>query len=302
MKPSVKVQKYHTYAGHKDCLYALEMIDDQRFVSAGADGMVVLWDLQDFENGKVIARISSSCYALCYHRNEDLLLIGQNFQGLHLINVEDSKGVASLRLNDAAIFDIQRDGDEVFVATGTGEVFHIYLPELKIIRRFKDSQKSARSIALTDEFVMVGYSDNCIRVYNRNLQLISEFEAHTVSVFTLQADLSRGLLVSGSRDAHIKAWELGTFELKHDVVAHMYAINHISYSRDGQHFVSCSMDKSVKIWDAESLQLRKVIDKGRHAGHGTSVNKTLWMPYHDLLVTCSDDRSIAVWKIKIGDK
>ena len=154
----------------------------------------------------------------------------------------------------------------------------------------------------TDEFVMVGYSDNCIRVYNRNLQLISEFEAHTVSVFTLQADLSRGLLVSGSRDAHIKAWELGTFELKHDVVAHMYAINHISYSRDGQHFVSCSMDKSVKIWDAESLQLRKVIDKGRHAGHGTSVNKTLWMPYHDLLVTCSDDRSIAVWKIKIGDK
>ena len=78
---------------------------------------------------------------------------------------------------------------------------------------------------------------------------------------------------------------------------HMYAINHLSFSPDSKYFVTCSMDKSIKVWDAEKFQLLKVIDKARHAGHGTSVNKVLWSGYNNLLVSGSDDRSISVWEI-----
>jgi WD40 repeat protein len=97
-------------------------------------------------------------------------------------------------------------------------------------------------------------------------------------------------------------WDIKTLTLEKDVVAHMYAINHIAFSPDERHFVTCSMDKSIKVWDSQSLQLKKVIDKSRHAGHGTSVNKVLWMPFNNWLVSCSDDRSISVWSIKIGDQ
>jgi WD40 repeat protein len=79
----------------------------------------------------------------------------------------------------------------------------------------------------------------------------------------------------------------------------MYAINHIEYSPDGSYFATCSMDKSVKIWSAKDFQLLKVIDKARHAGHGTSVNKLFWSSYMDQLVSCSDDRTISVWNVKI---
>jgi WD40 repeat protein len=58
------------------------------------------------------------------------------------------------------------------------------------------------------------------------------------------------------------------------------------------------MDKSIKVWDRASRKLLKVIDKSRHAGHGTSVNKLVWMKYNDLLVSCSDDRTISVWDVK----
>ena len=57
------------------------------------------------------------------------------------------------------------------------------------------------------------------------------------------------------------------------------------------------MDKSIKVWDAESEKLLKVIDKSRHAGHGTSVNKLLWSDYNDQLISASDDRQISVWDI-----
>jgi WD40 repeat protein len=53
----------------------------------------------------------------------------------------------------------------------------------------------------------------------------------------------------------------------------------------------------VKIWDAESFKLFKVIDRARHAGHGTSVNKLLWTKYDNQIVSASDDRTISIWKI-----
>ena len=57
------------------------------------------------------------------------------------------------------------------------------------------------------------------------------------------------------------------------------------------------MNKTIKIWDLESQKLLKVIDEGRHNGHKNSVNKLFWFRYSDLLVTCSDDRTLAVWDL-----
>jgi WD40 repeat protein len=77
----------------------------------------------------------------------------------------------------------------------------------------------------------------------------------------------------------------------------MYAINHVCFSPDGRYFLTCSMDKSIKVWDAGTTRLLKVIDRARYAGHGTSVNKLLWTGYHDQIVSCSDDRTLSVWKL-----
>jgi WD40 repeat protein len=46
------------------------------------------------------------------------------------------------------------------------------------------------------------------------------------------------------------------------------------------------------------MQLLKVIDKARHAGHGTSVNKLWWSSFNNQLISASDDRSISVWEIE----
>jgi WD40 repeat protein len=56
------------------------------------------------------------------------------------------------------------------------------------------------------------------------------------------------------------------------------------------------MDKTIKIWDADTLRLRKVIDRARHAGHSTSINKVLWLSAVTF-ATASDDRTVAVWEV-----
>ena len=128
--------------------------------------------------------------------------------------------------------------------------------------------------------------------------MVSEWQAHSNSVFTLAYSPDLKWLISGSRDARLKVWlteeKFGLFE---EIPAHLYAINHLAFSPDGKHFVTCSLDKSVKVWHTDSLTLLKVIDKARHAGHGTSVNKLLWSTFQHQVLSASDDRTISSWDV-----
>jgi WD40 repeat protein len=128
-----------------------------------------------------------------------------------------------------------------------------------------------------------------------------EFRAHKNSVFALRYSPDGKYLLSGGRDAHLNIWDhKENYRLKESIIAHMYAIHSIDYREDGRFFATCSMDKTIKIWDAENFKLLKVIDKSRHGGHLTSVNKIFWSNYKNRLISCSDDRSISIWELKFN--
>lgn len=297
-----QVTKLHTLTGHNDCVYTLEPSpSSQHFFSAAGDGMVVLWDQQAPETGQLIAKLPNSIYALHHHAASNLLIAGHNYEGIHILDWENKKEVGSLQLTTAAVFDIKSHHDHVFVAGGDGILQKINLTSLKILAATTPVEKSARCIAVhpTRGEVAVGYSDNYIRVYDLDdLTLKYAWPAHDNSVFTLQFDPSGRFLMSGSRDARLKAWDTRTgYALAAEVVAHLFAINHLDFSPDGKHFVTCSMDKSLKVWNFEELKLIKVIDRSRHAGHATSVNKVMWRTWNNQLVSASDDRTISIWNI-----
>ncbi len=140
------------------------------------------------------------------------------------------------------------------------------------------SEKSARTISINTKTgdMAVGFSDYCIRIFGLDDYVLKqEINAHKNSVFTLGYSPDQNFLFSGARDARLKVWEIKSgYSLAAEIAAHMYAINHLSFAPDGRYLATASMDKSIKLWDSKDLKLLKVIDKSRHAGHGTSVNKT----------------------------
>ena len=297
----VQIKRLHALTGHKDAVYTLESGGEpERFFSGSGDGMVVGWTLASPENGELIARLPNSVYALHYLPSGDTLVAGHNYEGIHLLDWKNKREVASLKIGSAAIFDMKSFGNKLMLACGDGSVILIDLRTLAVEKRVVAGEKSARTIAINPATgdIAVGFSDYHIRVYDEHLSLKKEWVAHKNSVFTLRYSPDRKQLLSGSRDARLKIWDVeGGYKNAGEVVAHMYAINHIEFSPDGKHFVTCSMDKSIKVWDANAFRLLKVIDKARHAGHGTSVNKLLWTQHDNQLLSASDDRSISVWQI-----
>jgi WD40 repeat protein len=301
---TVHVTKLQSFSGHRDSVYALQPSKDTHYFFSGAgDGMVVLWDSQNPDQGDLIAKLPNSVYALHYHSPSNLLLAGHNYDGIHVLEWENKKEIGSLHLTESAIFDIQSLNEKIYVASGDGMVTCVDLETLSVTEKVKQSEKNARTMAIhaSRGELAVGYSDHFIRVFDlETLALKQEWPAHLNSVFTVRYSPDGNFLFSGSRDARLKVWDVRAGYLQvTEIVAHMYAINHLDFSPDGKHFVTCSMDKSIKVWDLEELKLLKVIDKARHAGHGTSVNKLLWTP--KLLLSASDDRSVSAWNIELQD-
>ncbi len=341
--PKITVQKIETLAGHQDCVYSLEKLPEKHlFLSSSGDGKIALWNLKNPELGRLVAQIPSSVYAMRYFSQENALIVGQNFEGLQMIYFENNtdnnytpnkEKIQSLKITKSQVFDIQivqnqedkqgenQENYSIFVAQGDGVLTIVDLATFSVRKHLKISEKSLRKIAINlqnNEFA-VASSDNFIRIFDlKSLQLKQEIEAHISSVFSLcyfsdnqetNQFNNKNLLISGSRDAHLKIWEKTTnnsqqnslYTLKTDIIAHLFAINDIDFSPCGNYFATCSMDKSIKIWDSKTFSLLKVIDKARNASHATSVNKILWSDYQNdnqnYLISASDDKFISVWGI-----
>lgn len=295
----IEVKKLHTFLGHNESIYTLERIDDHRFISAGADGMIVMWDLRSPDEGEVIVKIEGSIYAVAYDEEDGFLYAGQNNEGVHKIDLKSKKEAASIQLGDHQIFGLKIIDDKVWVGLQNGEIV-VLSKDLTIEKRIKYANNRVRGFDVYENQVAVACSDNVTRIIDaQTMEVKNELRGHKNSVFAAKYHPSGKYVISTGRDAHIKVWDSqADFVIRESIAAHLYTVNDVIFRGDGRYFVTASMDKAIKLWDAHNFRLLKVLDKHRHAGHGNSVNKLLWMNYHDLLVTCSDDRSISVWEIK----
>lgn len=297
----VEVTKRHGFLGHRDSVYALQPAGDHFFFSAGGDGLVARWDLDNPEEGELTARLPKSIYALLFLEERQLLVAAQNFSGIHLLDPVAKKELASLQLTSSHIFDLKKHGNDLLIGTGNGELIIVNIDDWRIRQRVQCAEKSVRSISVntrTNE-IALGCSDHHIHIVDASTyQLKKKLEGHGNSVFVTSFTPDETLLISGARDAHLKVWDVkNQYQLSQDIAAHYFAINDIRFHPEGKYFATCSLDKSIKLWRTADFQLLKVIDKSRHAGHGTSVNKLLWTAPEGILLSASDDRSISAWDL-----
>ena len=296
-----EVIKSSSFTGHRDCIYSLQPGENQgMFFSAAGDGYVVSWSDSEPDNGRVVAKTQSSVYAMLHLPHLQCLVVGENYQGLHLVSLRDNAELASLKLESTPIFDLAFHDGRIFIASGDGSLTVVDAGRFETLQRIMLGEKSARCVAINPLLgdLAVGLSDNSIRILSlADLSPKYLIHAHKLSVFALHYSPDFRLLISGSRDAQLKVWDsVQHYALHQSVAAHLFAINSIDYAPDGKTFATGSMDKTIKIWDSCDFRLLKVIDRARYGGHSSSVNKVLWTADGRLL-SCSDDKNIHLWSI-----
>ncbi len=301
-KIRLNIEKKGKFTGSTDSIYGLAPgFSDHKFYSASGNGWVVQWDIKQPEQGVLLMQLPTSVFALHYLIEQNLLIVAQNNVGLLVVNPEEKDIVHKVPIGQYSFYAMAHYQNKLYLSGSKGVIWVIDTQTWKVDIHKQFSQKSCRTLAINkwNHELIVGYSDCKIRILSlSDLKLVKEFDAHENSVFGLVLNPSEDILYSVGRDARLKAWGIkDQFSNINTVIAHMYAINHIIYLPQNDLLVTCSMDKTIKIWDANSLQLLKVIDHGRFDSHTSSVNKIINLSEPGSFLACSDDRTITCWNV-----
>src|SRR5690606_23401793 len=95
----VQIKRLHSLTGHRDAVYTLHPGDkSSTFFSGAGDGMIARWDLESPADGELIAKLPNSVYSLHYLPQQEILVAGHNYKGIHLLDWRNKKELASLKL------------------------------------------------------------------------------------------------------------------------------------------------------------------------------------------------------------
>jgi len=302
MGAKITVKEYTQLEGHKQGVYALlNLRGSSVIVSAGGDGAVVKWDLD--ENGPVRMNPEPSVAGVLFAQLPEPVfclmegldgVIWAGTQGGLVFKLVSGEAPRMIKLGTSSVFFISRwmDG-RIAVGLGSGEL--VFLDdELQLLYRKSLGKKSLRC-CLGDRG-LIGGSDGLIWRLDSQGDILKRWDANSPSVFCLAED-SEGDIVSGGRDA-LLMWMGEDVGLKQEVKAHLFTIHALAGSDLGW-LASGSMDKTVKVWDRNSGALLKVIDREKYPsrGHSHSVNALCWVGR--LLASAGDDKIIRIWEVSV---
>jgi len=281
----INITKVAQLKGHQDAIYDFVIDFERRYIySAGAEGYVVRWSIDSPADGKLIMQTGEPIYSI--HQKNNILLVGGRSGTIYQVDLQKKSLLQSDKKHQGGIFIITDD----FSGGEDGCIVH-HSNSLKETV----STHSLRSVAFGKSSIFLGSSDsNIYQLDKETYQIERILKGHTNSVFGL-ALVDDTTLVSSGRDAQILAHDLKLNQVVHQVPAHLYQAKNLSWN--GRLLLSCSMDKTIKIWD-DQLNLLKVIDYDRYEGHTNCINKTQWID-ENMFVSCSDDRTLVFWKVEI---
>jgi WD40 repeat protein len=301
----MNIQKITTLTGHNGAIYALASSrDGRRIFSAGGDGWVVEWSLERPDLGKLVAQVETAVFSLLFFEEKNLLLAGDQNGGLRVIPIDAPENQRHILHHKKGIFDLQLIDNQLVTVGGDGCLTRWNLGNFTPESTIQLSPKSLRNFVFLEKYreIAAAASDGSIYFLDADELFLKRkiVNAHDPAVFSLVYLKEKNELVSGGRDAILRFWDLekSPILLKKDIPAHLFTVNHaVLFGKKDAFFATASRDKTIKIWDSETSELKKVIDTLRNGGHIRSVNRLLVLP-DQLLLSAGDDRQIIVWKIE----
>lgn len=293
------------FNGHQGSIYSLLTGDNGAFFSGAGDKLVVKWNSAVPDEGEVVARASDAVYALLLLKEENILLVGQAAGGIHVVDLNEKVEKRLIKITHTSIFSLKLspDGNFIFVITGDGSFYVLERATMNKVADVKISSSKVRCVTFNEHGskAYFGCGEGAVQEINlQNFTFGKRWLAHQqgFSVNAVVVTPGNEFILTGSRDAHINKFSLSNYKLMQSVPAHNYAIYDLAFNESNSLLASASRDKTVKIWDPETLEVIMRLEKQEADGHVNSVNKLLWLNKDELL-SAGDDRSIALWKMSV---
>eukprot|EP01117_Protostelium_nocturnum_P008880 TRINITY_DN3185_c0_g1_i1.p2 TRINITY_DN3185_c0_g1~~TRINITY_DN3185_c0_g1_i1.p2 ORF type:complete len:601 (+),score=236.39 TRINITY_DN3185_c0_g1_i1:27-1805(+) len=170
-------------------------------------------------------------------------------------------------------------------------------PEKRIQAGNKDKEVWTNAFMEADQFIWCGCSDGLIRLWDsKNMKLKKEMKPEGNSVGSFTSFIKRSNAIwSGTSQGTIYIWNCTTLKLAQTMIGHTAAVN--SFTSIGPtsfslEIWSCSADKTIRCWNAETYENLKVIETTSNVLELMQVRTSYYV------WSGSDDSKIFLWDAK----
>lgn len=293
-----EIQNSKTLVGHIGAIYDVIYHNHQLYTSS-ADKFVTSWDIETEKQTNFAVKLDHSAYNIAFSPEFNILAIGTNNGGIHVIDIENRKEIRLLTQHQSSVFSLvycknkkqfysgDRDG---YFCAWDAKTFDL------LITLPYDCEK-IREISLSEdgEFIALCGQDGYVRILESNFfNSIQEFKAHEDGVNCAVFD--GDFLYTGGKDAYIRKWNWRGKKQILCIPAHNYAVYDLELIDNKQKLVSVSFDKSIKLWNAKNISIIERIEY-KNQGHRHTVNRIAKISENSF-ATASDDRKIKIWELK----
>ena len=168
--------------------------------------------------------------------------------------------------------------------------------------------KIFRSVAYSPDgqHIVIGSHDKTAMMLDaRTGQVNKTFRGHTDVVKSVAYSPDGTRVVTGSDDNTARVWDVQTGQAVLILTGHKKGsagyltgskgVTSVTYSPDGQHIVTGSVDKTAMVWDAQTGHLIQIL-----RGHPAAVESVAYSPDGTRVVTGSSDGTTRVWDVQTG--
>ncbi|OAF70732.1 Transducin beta-like protein 1X [Intoshia linei] len=193
----------------------------------------------------------------------------------------------------ARIWDLNLDSDmHLGIATNIDSISQTILKHQPSATAQLESSRDVTSLDWNQNGTLLatGSYDGLARIWDLNGECVKTLTHHTGPIFALKWNKSGDYVVSAGVDKTAVIWDVASATYKKEFSCHTAAVLDVDW-KDNCTFASCSTDKQIHV-----CQLGKETPILTHLGHSNEVNSIRWNPSGELLASCSDDKTVRIWK------
>lgn len=300
MESSSKINKAYknslVIGGHSSPIYCLNISEDGYLFSGAGDRFLAKWNLKTGLQEKFSIQFESAVYCIKQLKNTPYLVVGLHNGNIHVINLNDNKEERLLKMSESSVFSLQycEKNEFLFATSGDSKLGIWHVPSFESYQMIQFSSGKIRSSIIIEDEIIIGCQTGEIRKINfKELKETSRFQSHEDSVNCLIYWIEKDLIISGGKDAKINFNNLNDKEVKYSLTAHNFGVYDLIKNQN--QLISASMDKSIKVWDLNELELIHKIVFPADAGHKRSVNCLTQDLKNNKFYSAGDDGTIIQW-------
>ncbi len=303
MSNEIQITKKFTFSGHNTAIFALcNGPDEHTFISGSGDKYVAQWNLHNGQQEKFSAKMPAAVYSLLPIYEAGQLWVGTGNGHVHVLDLKKREEIHVFKFHTAQVFDMKYSSGSglAYSCGGDGNVCCYDVSKLNHVHTQKFSEVKIRSIEFyRDKLFLAEGSGKTLVVNAKDLSLEHEFQSHRLATNCYLVSDQDGLLYSGGRDAHLNVWDIkNNYYPVKSLPAHNFAIYRIVDMEPYGIIATASRDKTIKLWDKETLNIMQRIAKENLDGHNFSVNALIWNAEERTLISGGDDKTIISWQIR----